>query len=260
MSAVLSSRAVLCAVWSALVLGVSGLFSEPAGAEEWKFAVAPYVQIPWISGDASIGRIEEAAVDVGPDDILDTFSMGAMLQVEAQHSSGVGVILNYAFMDLSDSVSGPRDYVSADGDIYQGVLEGFASYTWNLETSELSLYGGARWYQINIDLSVDALERELDGDRDEGWVDPVIGLRFIPRLSDEWRLLLQGDVGGFDVSSDSSFVASGGFLWDVGESWSLVLLYKALWVDYGAANPGDSDRFLYDTVTHGPLLGAVFRF
>ena len=36
--------------------------------------------------------------------------------------------------------------------------------------------------------------------------------------------------------------------------------YKALWVDYENGTPGSPDFFQYDTVTHGPLLGIIYKF
>ena len=38
--------------------------AEPLHAEDWEFVVAPYALFPDISGDASVGRVEGADVDV----------------------------------------------------------------------------------------------------------------------------------------------------------------------------------------------------
>ena len=39
-------------------------------ADKWEFIIAPYALVPSIDGDASIGRVEGADIDVGPDDII----------------------------------------------------------------------------------------------------------------------------------------------------------------------------------------------
>jgi hypothetical protein len=39
-----------------------------------------------------------------------------------------------------------------------------------------------------------------------------------------------------------------------------VAQYKALIVDYENDEIGTADYLLYDTTTHGPVLGFVFRF
>ena len=231
-----------------------------ANADEWEFVIAPYGQVPAISGDASLGRIEDAEVDVSMSDLLDKLRLGAMLQVEAHHKSGLGFSLNYAFMKLDSAFSGPKDFTSFDGDLFQGIMEGYLSYRVNFDISSLDFYSGARWWNMDIDVSAENALGAVSFDRDLNWVDPVVGLRFISKLSDSWRLLLQGDIGGFDVSSDSSYNAMGGVLWEACETFSVAALYRALWVDYSEGTPGEANRFVYDTVTHGPIVGLVFKF
>jgi hypothetical protein len=51
----------------------------------------------------------------------------------------------------------------------------------------------------------------------------------------------------------------GGVGYDLSEWFSLVAQYKALGVDFSNDDSG-LDFFSYDTVTHGPVLGFVFRF
>lgn len=243
-----------------IIFLVANCFSISSQADDWKFIVAPYGQLPFISGDTSLGRVEDAEVDVSPSDILDTLELAGMLQVEALHSSGFGASLNYGFMKLGDSFSGPAGYTKFDGDLFQGVLEGYLSYRLTYENSTLDFYTGARWWDLDIELSAENALGKVGIDRDPNWVDPVIGIRFAPTISDDWRLLLQGDIGGFDVSSDSSYNLMGGVLWDAGETFSVALLYRTLWVDYNKGSPGETNRFTYDTLTHGPLLGLVLRF
>lgn len=244
----------------ALVATFFHCINVPAHADDWDFVVAPYGQLPNISGNTSLGRVDDADVDVSMSDILDKLKLAGMLQVEAHHKSGFGASLNYGFMKLEDAFSGPAGYTKFDGDLFQGVMEGYLSYRLANESSTIDFYGGARWWDMDIELSAENALGEVGIDRDPNWVDPVIGIRFIPTINDSWRLLLQGDLGGFDVSSDSSYNVMGGAIWDVGEMYSLALLYRALWVDYSKGDPGEINRFAYDTVTHGPLLGVVFRF
>lgn len=229
-------------------------------AQDWDFVVAPYLLVPSISGDASLGRIDNADVDVSGSDILSTLELGAMLQVEARHSSGYGAIVNYAFMDLGKDLSGPLGYTDVDTDVFQGILEGFGTYRVEYQGGTVDLYGGVRWWDIGIDLNATTPLGRASYSRNEDWVDPVIGARWLPRVSDSFRLLLQGDVGGFGLASDFTWCAQAGILWDANSSTSLALLYKALGVDYKTGQRGTPSFFEYDTITQGPLLGLVFRF
>jgi hypothetical protein len=231
-----------------------------ARSEDWNFVVAPYLLVPSISGDASLGRIDDAEVDISGSDILSSLELGAMLQVEARHSSGYGVMLNYAFMDLSKDFSGPRGFTNVDTDIFQGTLEGFGTYRFEYTGGTVDLYGGARWWHIGLDVDASTPFGSRGYSRNEDWVDPVIGVRWAPRLSEAFRLLIQGDVGGFGAASDFTWCAQAGILWDASATTSVALLYKALGVDYQTGTRGTPSFFEYDTITQGPLLGLVFRF
>jgi len=36
--------------------------------------------------------------------------------------------------------------------------------------------------------------------------------------------------------------------------------YKVTWVDYSTGTAGEKHSFAYDTLTHGPILGFIYRF
>ena len=242
---------------STLVCALANCLS--ARADDWNFVIAPYALLPSISGDASIGRVDGVDVDVSTGDILNSLDLGAMIQLEARHKSNFGGMVNYAFMDLGQNVDGPLGFSNVQADIFQGLLEGYATYRLPFDTSTLDVYGGVRWWDIHMNVDATTPLGNPSYSRHEGWVDPVIGARWMPRIASEWRLLLQGDVGGFDLASHFSWCAQGGVLWDASESTSFTLLYKALSVDYETGSRGTSSYFQYDTITQGPLLGVVFR-
>ncbi|MFM1848038.1 MAG: hypothetical protein RL417_1512 [Pseudomonadota bacterium] len=234
----------------------------PSGlvAQDWSYVVAPYGLLPSISGDAAVGRIDDAEVELDAGDVLESLEFGAMLQVEARHKSGYGGSLNYAFMNLGQNAEGPLGFTDFDADIFQGLLEGYGTYRFELEGGTLDAYAGVRWWDIGIDVDGTTPRGSRSLDRDEDWVDPVVGLRWLPRIADKWRLFLQGDVGGFDIASHFTWHAQAGAMWDCGESWSLLLLYKIMSVDYETGTKNTPSYFSYDTITQGPLIGAVFRF
>jgi hypothetical protein len=230
-----------------------------ARSDNWTFVVAPYALLPNISGDASVGRVDNVDVDVSTGDILDSLDLGAMLQLEARHASNLGAMINYAFMDLGEDADGPLGFTRVQADIFQGILEGFGTYRFVFEKSTLDTYAGVRWWDINLDVDADTPIGSRGYNRDEDWVDPVLGARWLPRLGAKWRLLLQGDVGGFGAASQFSWCAQAGVLWDLSEMTSITLLYKALGVDYQSGERHTQSYFEYDTITQGPLLGVVFR-
>ncbi len=231
-----------------------------ASADDWDYVIAPYGLLPNISGNASLGRIDDAEVDVDAGDVLESLEMGAMLQLEARHTeSNFGVIVNYAFMDLGHDAAGPLGFTELDADIFQGILEGFYSYRMHFDTSTLDLYAGARWWDINLDVNATTPLGSRIFSRDKDWVDPVVGARWAPSISQSWRLLMQGDVGGLGAASSFSWSAQVGVLWDASETISVALLYKAISVDYQDGIRGTKSFFEYDTITQGPLVGLIFR-
>jgi hypothetical protein len=250
-------RTSLAAFFAAVVTFLTPVESS---ADDWNFVVAPYLLVPSISGDASLGRIDDAEVDISGSDILSSLELGAMIQLEARHSSGWGAMVNYAFMDLGQDFSGPLGYAKVDTDVFQGVLEGFAAHRLEYQGGTVDLYAGVRWWDIGLDVDASIPRGAVSYSRDEDWVDPVIGVRWAPQVAESFRLLVQGDVGGFGVASDFTWCAQAGVLWDASATTSVALLYKALGVDYQTGTRGTPSFFEYDTITQGPLLGLVLRF
>ncbi len=244
--------------WFGVILLLIG--SGPAKADDWNFVIAPYILVPFIDGNASAGRIEAAGVDVDPVDIIEALNLGGMLHVEARHASGFGVSLDYSFMDLGDSSSLAGGAGSADVDIFQGVFEAYGTYRLKQKPESIDVYAGVRWWDIDVDLTVSGGPVNTTVGAGDSWVDPVLGARTaIPIADSDWRLMLQGDVGGFGVGSEFSWNAQGGVAWDTSDVFSLVLQYRALGVDRRTGTPGTPDRFAYDTVTHGPIIGFAFK-
>lgn len=225
--------------------------------DEWEFIIAPYGLFPTITGDASVGIVEGADIDVGADDIFNNLELGGMMQAEAHHKSGFGIILAYNFMDLEGESSDPNGNELYDADVYQGIFEGYGVYRYDTSLGPVEGYGGIRWWSMDIDFS---LRGTKITDNDADWIDPVIGIRWRPQLSKRWSLIFRGDLGGFGVGSDFTWNLQGGIAWSATEYMSVVAEYRAISVDYSDGPVGSRDRFAYDTVTHGPVLGLAFRF
>lgn len=77
------------------------------------------------------------------------------------------------------------------------------------------------------------------------WVDPVVGVRWMPEISENWPLILNGDIGDFGVVSDFTWNLQGGFLWDATNYLSLVFQYRTLSVDYSNGEAGNTNKFVY---------------
>ncbi len=232
-----------------------------AETNNWNFMIEGYALASSIDGDAGVGRVVNAEVDVGFDDILDNLELAAMVHAEAFHENNWGVIFDYGFMNLA-SDKALRFGGAVDVDARQGVMELFVARKFLLQKGHIDIYAGVRWWEneVNIDINPAILPGSVEINVEKDWVDPVIGIRWLHPLSEKWTLTMRGDVGGFGIASDSTWLVSAGAQYKFNQSWKLDLKYKALWVDYEDGTPGERGYFAYDTVTHGPIVGAIYSF
>lgn len=247
-----------------LLFIVSCIYSQVAIATErddWEFMIEGYAMGSNIEGDAGVGRIVGAPVDIDFDTILENLELAGMVHAEGFYQNKWGIIVDYGFMKLASDSSLPLGGV-LDVDVRQGVLELFLSRRWSLQKGYVDLYGGIRWWdnEVAIDIYPAILPGSISSEIEEDWVDPVLGVRWFHPLSEKWTLSLRGDVGGFGVASDSTWLVSAGAQYKFNQSWKLDLKYKALWVDYEDGTPGERGYFAYDTVTHGPVIGVIYNF
>lgn len=247
--------------FTALACAVNGSAHAADDASGWAFMVEPYVFASTIEGDASLGRVTGADVEVDFSAILEALDMAAMVHFEAIRDDKWGVVLDYGFMDLSDKVSTARGGV-VEADVHQGVLEAFVLRRFQNGPSSVDVFAGVRWWDNDIGATVDLAllpgtqSREIKQD----WVDPVIGVRWNHPLNERWKFTLRGDAGGFGIESDFTTSVSASATYSFKSSLALELSYKALWVDFEDGTPQTPGYFAYDTVTHGPLVGLIINF
>ncbi len=135
------------------------------------------------------------------------------------------------------------------------------------------LAGGRFWYQkadLSFDLAttVDIGDLELGRNRaiarsgSVNWADPFVGARLRYAISPGHEIFVRGDVGGFDVGSRFAWQAIAGYGFDFavwnGITFSGVLGYRGLYVDY--AHGAGRQRYEFDMLQHGPVLGVNMRF
>ena len=242
----------------ALAFAFAGI--SQAAASDWTYEFEPYLLASSIEGDAGIGRVQQAPVDVSFGDILETLDAGIMAVFRGRRDDGWGFDLDYGFMDLRSDISGPRGGVASTR-TRQGVLE--ALVTRRSRTNDaLEYFAGLRWWDNDIDVMIDPalLPANPAVSAKDDWIDIVFGVERTTEFRDNWDFVLRGDIGGFGIESDWTGSLSVGFRHTINERLDLNLKYKALWVDYESGSRGQPGYFAYDTVTHGPLVGLVIKF
>ncbi|KGJ95108.1 hypothetical protein [Colwellia psychrerythraea] len=235
-------------------------FSFYSVADDWRFQLEPYVMVTNIEGNASLGRVNGVGVDVDFDTILNNLDSAAMVHFEAHHDSGWGLALDYGYMDLSAKKTNSNGSIASVG-IRQGVLEGLGIYRTQLSNGTLDYFAGVRWWgnDISTDISLSQLPiNDLERDVKPDWLDAVFGIRWLANINEQWTFLAQADIGGYEANFTSSMQT--GVQYEISELMTLDMKYKATWVDYDEWHQGQVDYFQYDTVTHGLVIGLMFKF
>jgi hypothetical protein len=234
---------------------------EATAASPWHIDVQLYAMTLWIQGESAMGyrtrfgenSFENVDIDMTPKTIIDHLKMGAMAHIEAHHDNGWGVWLDYAFMNLSKDVG---DSADVELGLFEGIFEGFATFRRPMYGGTLQYFGGVRWYHFKVEMDT----ARNDYKRTFDWYDPVIGAAWVSPINEKWHYRLRADIGGFGVGSDFSAALEAGLLYDIAEKWQVDMRIKSLWVDYDDGTPGNYDRFEYDTVSFGPIVGITYRF
>ncbi|MFT5141068.1 MAG: hypothetical protein ACI9CB_002739 [Rhodothermales bacterium] len=239
------------------------VFVVPTGAQadNWSYEFEPYLLMSSIEGDSGIGRVNGAPVDVNFDQILEVLDAGFMGHFEAQNTNGWGIALDYGFMDLRQDTVDPRGGVQ-NARLRQGVLEALLTKRHEKGDGHVDYFAGFRWWDNDIFLSVNpaVLPGDLRVDINEDWIDLVFGARMMRPISEKWQFNLRGDIGGFGMQADFTAVVALAFRYEISDLMDLDLQYRAMWVDYENGTAGQAGAYSYDTVTHGPILGLVFKF
>ncbi len=232
-----------------------------ANKKEWQFQIEPYLLFANIKGDASVNVVNDADVDISTSDIFDNLKMGGMIRLEAVYKNDYGLAFDFGFMDLEvDNVPGLLT-TWASG-VKQTTIElvGFKRMT--MQNGYWDIFAGVRRWKNKIEVIRNAgnILPRLSRQRDENWVDAIIGARAYFDIAEEWQLMVRGDIGGLGLESDFTSKVAAGVMYQITESIILDLQYVALWVDYETGTRNTQSYFAYDTVTHGPVLGLIYKF
>ena len=255
-----------------MFLGGLGLASasEDSGNNEWKFEVATYLFASGITGDAKI-REANVDVDVSFGDILDNLDLGAMGAFHGQKGRW-SFLIDGSYMKLSnDDAHVERGLLSADLDVEfeQAVLSGYVGYrfidgmtTDLIERVNVDFITGLRYNNLSGELGIDAtligIPLSAKRDRTADWVDPIIGLKTQAYFSDNLRLMIWGDYGGFGAGADSTWQTIGILGYTFQNNIDLFAGYRAFGFDYEEGS--GSSRVAFDLIYKGPLLGVGYQF
>ncbi|MGH9778350.1 MAG: hypothetical protein ACRD5I_08060 [Candidatus Acidiferrales bacterium] len=275
---VVTGRQASTPLWSPVRMsrsasGFSGSASSasvppPVTAEdEWEIILAPYLYLASLNGDMGVGRATSVPLDVRAGTILENFQFGFMGRFEVRKGRWGGMF-EASYIELGASIPMAGAIIGTervtDAEFEQTMLEGFLTYrVHRSDKTAVDLFGGFRYWDMDIDLQVTGPLVTEDLTRGERWADPVFGVRVIHFISDRWFIPVRGDLGGFGgvgATSDFTWNIQGGIGFQANKHMFLVIQYKAIGVDFDNEKQGTPDFFAFDAVTHGPVIGLGLRF
>jgi hypothetical protein len=222
--------------------------SSPPSGDGWEFTVAPYVMGASLDG-TTVVRGQQADVDVSASDIFDHMDLGIMGMAAARKGDW-GIVVDTVYVELDvPSEMPPADFEPTIGLFSAQVVRRLGDH------ADVTL--GARWNHVKavIDLKAPVPARL---ERSRNWVDPVVGVVLRTPRDKRFHGTLIADVGGFGIGSD--------FTWQlfptVGVRLAKWASFEAGWrflaTDYKTGE--GADRFEYDMLYQGPVVGFAFRF
>jgi hypothetical protein len=248
----------------------NGCSSGCNGEQVWA-TITPYFWLPAMKGRLGAGA---AVVDVDLSlsdmwDLLSDLKGAAMVHLEVGRGNR-GIIVDTLITDIASSETLPSGAIGT-AETTMTFLEGLGfrriasqercgrfirGINWD------ALYG-VRYYQVGMELSVvPPSGPSTIVERNENWVDLVLGTRASMKLANGGNAFARTDFGGFGLGSSSDFA------WNLQfgienrlrrhPNTSSVLGYKVL--DIQQSKGSGSNAFLFDMNLHGPFAALMFRF
>jgi hypothetical protein len=229
--------------------------SQPASG--WKFSLASYAWLPWISGDLNV-RNRSFDADAAPDDILrslDWSTLPVWMSYAELRKGSLTFFSDIVWTALEDGQGFDRKVFSGDVQVdYTQLTEelGAAYAVWSQCDATVDVLAGGRYWRQNTDVYLNVAGGfSLDASATVDWVDPFIGARLTQPVAPGQSILLRSDVGGFSAGRDHSWHALATYNMELCETGGTVIDgyfgYRALADDYSEGS------YVLDIVQHGPV-------
>ena len=267
-AALMMPGAAVAAAWlGATTMAAAAEPQGDDGAAAWR---AEFDAIGWLLGmDGTVGvRGHTAAAHASFLDIIeDSDSVAGFAgRIEAGYGRFAGFVDGMYDEVGIEGASGPGGLADIDITFAETVLDFGAMYR-VVESqgsracptiTDVDIYAGGRFAALSLELAPAQLPAK-SGDR--GWTDPIVGAKVGIALDERFRLAINGDVGGFGLASNFTWSATALVVLDftLGDAPTSILLgYRAIGWDH--ADGEAEERFTWDVIQHGAVIGFALRF
>lgn len=238
-------------------------------SDPWKFQLIPYIWAVNMNGRVGVGPIV-GHVNQSFNDILSDLNFATMVAAEATNDRFTAFInIVYAVLSNNADTGAVSVHVKNNFGLYSGgIAYSIFKYPFNFSNNgmanslvELSPYAGFRYTLNEVDSTLNAEGLQLSSNLNQYWTDPIVGLRLNYDINRAWKLMLAGDIGGMNASSQYSYNAFGTigysphFLWS---NTTIYLGYRTLGQHYTTGS--GLRRYDWNMKVFGPLVGLGIEF
>lgn len=238
---------------------ISSVIAEDVSKNEWRFT--PYFWLPSIDVTSTIGPLPSVDLELGFDEIFDTFDVFAISARGEYWWGQWGVVADGLWMSMeADGLNGtPIDLEIADG-----IVDVLAAYRFNLkgggaDVPSMRLLAGGRYHYLKQEVSsLPPPSPVSSAGGSEDWFEPVLGAQLLAPMGEKWQATARGDIGGFGIgdASDLTWSAMAGVGYEFAENWAALLGYRYYSIDYSTGS--GADEFGLDGSMQGPWLGITY--
>ena len=219
--------------------------TQEGSDDRWSSDLYLYLWASGLNGTAAI-RGNEVEVDESFSDLVENLA-GAFSARFESHKGSFGYFLDGMYIKLDPSANTQAGSVNAD--VKQLILEAGGAY---YLSPVLQALFGARYQEMDLDLGFPG---GASLSRSEDWTDAIVGFRFVPLITEKWRIWFRGDVGIFG-DSETTWNAVVGARYNFNPKWSTLLSYRYLSNDFKDEGTG----FEWDVNQSGLGLAVGYTF
>ena len=247
---ILNNRAQLCQLL--IVVTGSILWHGSLKAEDHQqsiqYEITPYLWVASINGTTAVNGNEGPPFDSDYNFFsLDNLDGVASATVTARGQQW-GFLFDFLYVNYQDTFL-EGTVLQATPSLSGRILEFAGTYKLSA-VDDLEVIAGLR--QQDIDAQISTSNRTPQAS--VNWIDPFVGVVYMPALTDKWYLSLRGDVGGFGIESDVAVNAEAMLRYQFGDTFSFKFGYRYLKVDF------EDSSLVYDISLDGILFGLGIRF
>ena len=227
-----------------------------SNGEGWDFTIAPYLFVPFLSGEIGV-KDYSASFNKGPGELIKTLDFAVMLYFEASNPKW-SLIMDALYLKSGKDIT-LKEETQREGNVGMNLTSiGFSGMRRLATWFEMGIGGRVNFYNMEMKVEAGLILPEVDEKSDDTWFDPLIVYRFTAPLNNEkWKLGLHGDLGGFGVGSKFTYMVYPYAGYQFSHWFELSLGFRTAGFNFENNSTGMENKL--DVLFYGPQIGFLFH-